>query len=38
MGADRVVIVAESDGPAIRLYRALGLEGEEHQTELGRTP
>ena len=36
MGAHRLVIVADSDGPAIRLYRLLGFRSVEFQVQLQR--
>ena len=32
------LIVAETDGPAMRLYQRLGLTGDERQTQLFRSP
>jgi ribosomal protein S18 acetylase RimI-like enzyme len=37
-GARTLVIVAETDGSAMRLYQRLGLTGEERQTQLFRSP
>jgi GNAT superfamily N-acetyltransferase len=38
LGVGRLVIVADVDGDAARVYRALGLEGTELQTQLVRVP
>jgi ribosomal protein S18 acetylase RimI-like enzyme len=38
LGARRLVIVADPEGPAIGLYRSLGLRESERQIQLGRTP
>lgn len=38
LGARTLVIVAEPDGPAIRLYRACGFESAQHQLTFERSP